>query len=92
MVSYSAFTPDGKMFETSLATADSVSVRLDRLMPGWKEGLELMVEGEHSVLYIPGKLAHGDLKPGEQRAPFDPPAGPVVFDLELVKILPEQTE
>jgi len=91
-VSYSAFTPDGKMFETSLATADSVSIRMDRLMPGWREGLELMVEGEHTVLYIPGKLAHGDIKPGEVRAPFDPPAGPVVFDLELVKILPEQSE
>jgi peptidylprolyl isomerase len=86
---YSAWTPDGKMFETSWTSADSVPVRLDVILAGWKEGLQLMVEGERAILWIPGRLAHGDLKPGEQRAPFEPPAGPVVFDVELVKILPD---
>jgi FKBP-type peptidyl-prolyl cis-trans isomerase len=41
-----------------------------------------MVVGEKRRLWVPAALAYGD-KPGERA-----PAGPLVFDLELLKIIP----
>jgi peptidylprolyl isomerase len=84
---FAAFTPDGKMFESSYERGDVTTARLTRLIKGWQEGLQLMVEGERTVFWIPGSLAHGEIKPGVEREPFAPPAGPVVFDVELVEIL-----
>jgi FKBP-type peptidyl-prolyl cis-trans isomerase len=90
-VIYSAWRADGHLFQTSLITADDVPVRLKLLPPGWREGMLGMVEGEKRRLWLPGKLAFGELPPGQEPLPFGPPAGPVVFDVELVKILDEPT-
>jgi peptidylprolyl isomerase len=84
---YAAFTPDGNLFESSVTGGDSTTAQLSRLMEGWSEGLQLMVEGERRVLWIPAKLAHGELIPGQPALPFEPPRGPLVFDVELLKIL-----
>lgn len=84
---YSAFTPDGKMFESSVPGGDSTTVQLSLLMEGWREGLKLMVEGERRILWIPANLANGELTAGQPALPFGPPKGPVVFDVELLKIL-----
>jgi peptidylprolyl isomerase len=84
---YAAFTPDGNLFESSVTGGDSTTAQLSRLMDGWSEGLQLMVEGERRVLWIPAKLAHGELIPGQPALPFEPPRGPLVFDVELLKIL-----
>jgi peptidylprolyl isomerase len=84
---YSAFTPDGKMFESSVPGGDSTTVQLKLLMEGWREGLKLMVEGERRLLWIPANLANGELTAGQPALPFGPPKGPLVFDVELLKIL-----
>jgi len=89
-VVYSAWTPDGRMFECSVAGADIARVALRRLPPGWREAMLRMVEGDKWRLWLPGRLAFGDLQPGQEALPFGPPPGPVVFDVELVKILPER--
>jgi peptidylprolyl isomerase len=86
-IRYSAFTPDGNMFESSVTGAGSITAKLSLLMQGWREGLKLMVEGERRVLWIPAKLANGELTPGQTPLPFEPPKGPLVFDVELLKIL-----
>jgi FKBP-type peptidyl-prolyl cis-trans isomerase len=86
-VIYSGWTPDGKMFQCSLIGGDLASVRVKRLPPGWREAMQLMVEGDKWRLWLPGKLAFGDLAPGQEAVPFGPPPGPVVFDVELVKLL-----
>jgi peptidylprolyl isomerase len=86
-VFYAAWTPDGKMFQCSLAGGDDVHVRVNKLPPGWKEAMKLMVEGDKWRLWLPGKLAFGDLDPGQEALPFGPPPGPVVFEVELQKIL-----
>jgi FKBP-type peptidyl-prolyl cis-trans isomerase len=86
-VIYSAWTPDGHMFQTSLISGDVASVRVSRLPPGWREAMQHMVVGDKWRLWLPGKLAFGDLPPGQEALPFGPPPGPVVFDVELVKIL-----
>jgi FKBP-type peptidyl-prolyl cis-trans isomerase len=76
-VHYTGWTPDGKMFDSSLARGAPSTFPLDRVIPGWTEGMELMVEGEKARFWIPERLAYkGD------SAPY----GALVFDIELIKI------
>jgi peptidylprolyl isomerase len=76
-VNYTGWTPDGKMFDSTLTRGGPSTFPLDRVIPGWTEGLRLMVEGEKMRLWVPEKLAYQ----GQQ-----PPFGPLVFDIELVRI------
>jgi peptidylprolyl isomerase len=78
-VDYTGWTADGKVFDSSVARGLPVVLPLDRLIPGWKEGLELMVEGEKRRLWIPAKLAYEGV---EGR-----PQGTLVFDVDLLGIL-----
>jgi peptidylprolyl isomerase len=84
---YSAWKPSGEMFQTSLMGGDTIPVRLNLLPAGWREAMLKMVEGDKWRLWLPGKLAFGELAPGQEPLPFGPPPGPVVFDVELLKIL-----
>jgi peptidylprolyl isomerase len=83
---YNAWTPDGHMFQASQAAGDDVHVKVSKLPPGWREAMQLMVEGDKWRLWLPGKLAFGELAPGQEALPFGPPTGPVVFDVQLLKI------
>jgi peptidylprolyl isomerase len=81
-VNYTGWTTDGKMFDTSAASSEPPTLGLGKVIAGWTEGLQLMVEGERRRFWIPAKLAYGDA-PGPGK-----PAGMLVFDIELVKIIP----
>jgi peptidylprolyl isomerase len=78
-VHYTGWTTDGKMFDSSVARGKPTVLPLDRVIPGWREGLLLMTEGEKRRLWIPAKLAY------EGRA--DRPQGMLVFDVELLDVL-----
>ncbi|WP_146650280.1 FKBP-type peptidyl-prolyl cis-trans isomerase [Labilithrix luteola] len=80
-VHYSGWTPDGKMFDSSVMRGEPTTFGLKQVIPGWTEGVQLMVEGEKARFWIPGNLAYGDTpkRPGA-------PAGPLVFDIELIAI------
>ena len=80
-VHYTGWTTDGKMFDSSVKRGRTASFPLDRVIKGWTEGLQLMVEGEKRRFWIPGNLAYGDTpsRPGA-------PAGTLVFDVELFKV------
>jgi FKBP-type peptidyl-prolyl cis-trans isomerase len=86
-VVYTAWTAKGQQFQTSYIVGDVIPVRLKLLPPGWREAMLHMVEGDKWRLWLPGKLAFGELQPGQEALPFGPPPGPVVFDVELVRIL-----
>ncbi len=77
-VHYTGWTTDGKMFDSSVARNEPISFGLDRVIAGWTEGVQLMVEGETRRLWIPEQLAYG----GQAGAP----KGMLVFDVELIKI------
>jgi len=79
IVQYSGWTPDGKMFDSSVVRGEPVRFRLDNVIKGWTEGVELMTKGEKARFWIPGALAYGD-KPTRPGAP----AGMLVFDIELL--------
>ncbi len=76
-VHYTGWTTDGKMFDSSVARGKPASFPLDHVIPGWTEGVQLMVEGETTRFWIPERLAYQ----GKQ-APF----GMLVFDVQLINI------
>jgi FKBP-type peptidyl-prolyl cis-trans isomerase len=77
-VHYSGWTTDGTMFDSSVARNEPISFGLNQVIPGWTEGVQLMVEGETRRLWIPAKLAYAG-HPGA-------PQGMLVFDVELIAI------
>lgn len=80
-VHYSGWSKDGKMFDSSVARGEPTSFPLNGVIPGWTEGVQLMVEGEKARFWIPGNLAYGDTpkRPGA-------PSGQLTFDIELISI------
>jgi FKBP-type peptidyl-prolyl cis-trans isomerase len=79
-VHYSGWTTDGRLFDSSRG-GDPVEFPLDQVIPGWTEGVQLMVEGEQRRFWIPERLAY---------AGGGGPAGMLVFDVELIKIGPSK--
>lgn len=57
---------------------------VNKLIPGWTEALEIMREGDHWQLVIPASLGYGTRGAGG----VIPPNQTLVFDLELVKVIP----
>jgi FKBP-type peptidyl-prolyl cis-trans isomerase len=83
-VHYTGWTPDGQMFDSSVAKGDPIEMSVDQFIPGWIEGLQLMIIGEKRRFWIPGHLAYGE--PSGPARPGDPPKGMLVFDIELLDI------
>ena len=80
-VHYTGWTKGGQMFDSSVTRGEPITFPLNGVIPGWTEGVGLMVVGEKRRLWIPGALAYGD----HPRA--GAPAGDLVFDVELLDIM-----
>ena len=78
VVHYTGWTTDGKMFDSSVQRGQPSEFRVDGVIRGWTEGLQMMVEGEKRRLWVPESLAYQG-QPGQ-------PQGMLVFDVELVDI------
>ena len=78
-VHYSGWTTDGKLFDSSVERGSPFSFELGHVIPGFAEGVQLMVEGDKALLWIPEELAYKG-KPGV-------PAGMLVFEIELLRIM-----
>lgn len=76
VVHYTGWTTDGKMFDSSVPGGEPSEFRLDGVIPGWTEGVQMMVEGEQRRLWIPEQLAYRGRDP----------KGMLVFDIELLEI------
>jgi peptidylprolyl isomerase len=77
-VHYSGWTTDGRMFDSSVTRGEPTTFGLKQVIPGWTEGVQLMVEGEKTRFWIPEEMAYKG-RPGA-------PPGMLVFDVELIKI------
>ncbi|MCA9605445.1 MAG: FKBP-type peptidyl-prolyl cis-trans isomerase, partial [Myxococcales bacterium] len=77
---YTGWTTDGRMFDSSRRRGEPATFGLNQVIPGWGEGVQLMVVGEQRRLWIPQELAYNG-RPGM-------PAGMLVFDIELLAIEP----
>lgn len=81
LVHYTGWTTKGEMFDSSVMRGQPATFRLDQVIKGWTEGVQLMKVGEKARFWIPGSLAYGDTpaRPGA-------PAGMLVFDIELLDV------
>ena len=78
-VHYTGWTTDGKTFDSSVTKGTPATFGLDQVIPGWTEGVQMMVEGEKRRFWIPARLAY-EGAPGQ-------PQGTLVFDIELIRIV-----
>ena len=78
LINFTGWTPDGKMFETSIGRSVQ-TLALNTRIPGLVEGIQLMAPGETRLFWIPEALAFKGVKG---------PAGPVVYEIELIKSMP----
>lgn len=79
-VHYTGWTTDGEEFDSSVRRGEPATFSLSQVIPGWTEGLQLMVPGEKRRFWIPGNLAYDNIdRPGA-------PKGTLIFDVELLDI------
>jgi FKBP-type peptidyl-prolyl cis-trans isomerase len=80
-VHYTGRLLDGTVFDSSVQRGEPLSFPLNRVIPGWTEGLQLMSIGSKYRFWIPSELAYGEKAP--------PAIGPnqvLDFEVELLGI------
>jgi len=82
-VNYRGTLIDGKEFDSSYRRGQPATFRVDRVIPGWTEALQLMKEGAKWQLFIPPELAYGDKKIGRIE-----PNSTLIFEVELISAEP----
>lgn len=75
-------TIDGNVFDSSYKRGEPVDMRIDQVIPGWKEVLTMMPVGSKWEVYIPADLAYGAQARGQVIKPFST----LVFTIELLGI------
>jgi FKBP-type peptidyl-prolyl cis-trans isomerase FklB len=82
-VNYRGTLVDGTEFDSSYKRGQPAKFRLDQVVKGWTEGLQLLKQGSKAQLVIPPALGYGERGGG--------PIGPnstLVFDIELLGVEP----
>jgi FKBP-type peptidyl-prolyl cis-trans isomerase FkpA len=81
-VHYRGTLTDGKEFDSSYARNEPAEFPLNRVIPCWTEGVQMMKVGGKSRLVCPSNNAYG-----ENGAPPEIPGGAtLVFEIELLGI------
>lgn len=75
-----------EVFDSSYEREQPATFPLNRVIPGWTEGLQLMEEGAKYRFFIPSELAYGNNPP--QGSPI-PPGAVLIFDVELLEVNPQ---
>ena len=58
-VNYHGWLDGGKVFDSSYQRGEPISFPLNQVIPGWTDGMQLVVERGMIELEIPGKLGYG---------------------------------
>jgi hypothetical protein len=78
-VNYRGFLPSGKMFDGN----SSISFKLNGVISGWTEGVQLMRKGAKYRFFLPPELAYGQTGNTNIK-----PNSALIFDVELLAITP----
>jgi FKBP-type peptidyl-prolyl cis-trans isomerase len=81
VVNFTAWTPDGEVIASSIPDGEPWTFLIDELSKGLAEGVRMMAPREKRRFWIPADLA----SPGRPKRRG--PAGPAVFDVELVEVV-----
>ncbi|GJJ81073.1 FKBP-type peptidyl-prolyl cis-trans isomerase [Pasteurella canis] len=82
-VNYTGKLPNGQVFDSS--NGKPISFKLNQVVPGWTEGLQLIKKGGKIELVLPPELAYGS-----QGAGMIPPDTTLYFDVEVVDVKSEE--
>jgi len=82
-VHYRGTLLDGTEFDSSYKRNSPAEFPLNRVIPGWTEGVQLMKEGGKSIFYIPSNLAYGES--GTPGGPIGPNQT-LIFEIELLEV------
>lgn len=81
-VHYTGKLVDGTIFDSSVQRGQPSTFRVNQVIPGWTEALQLMKEGDKWELYIPYSLGYGE----RGYPPQVPPFSTLIFEVELMKV------
>lgn len=73
---------DGKEFDSSYRRKAPATFNVNQVIPGWKEVLPLMHEGDKWQVFIPSELAYGERGSSSAIGPNET----LVFEIELIKV------
>lgn len=81
-VHYRGTLIDGTEFDSSYRRGQPASFKVNGVIRGWTEALQLMKEGAKWQLYIPSNLAYGERGAGRNIRPNST----LIFEVELISI------
>jgi FKBP-type peptidyl-prolyl cis-trans isomerase len=85
VVHYRSSLVDGTEFANSYKQKTPATISLQRVIPGWKEALQLMSEGSTWQLVIPSELAYG-----ARGSTGIGPNSTLIFEVELLQVAAPQ--
>ncbi len=81
-VHYTGKLLNGTVFDSSVNRGEPATFPLNRVIPGWTEGVQLMKEGAKYTFFIPSDLAYG----AGGVPNVIPPHSTLIFEVELIKV------
>ena len=88
VVHYKGTTDDGTVFDSSYDRGEPAEFPLDRVIPGWTEGMKLVGKGGKITLWLPSDLAYGPRGAGRNIGPNQA----LQFEVELLDVKPFLSE
>ena len=83
-IRYTGMFLDGSVFDSNVSSAKPIGIIVGQMIAGFNEGVMLMKVGGKSTLLVPSILAYGAMG----SYPYISGYTPLLFDIELVRVIP----